>query len=235
MILQLKVDKSIKHDLCLHLDFDKSESFDTATAANFPEELKHTEYLLPISEDLLELLIHVVSEVYECEVSEIDQLKKVEREVVQQLCIAPMAHSDIVKNVYTDTEKLASEQEINSVLSRVAVFKIPRPNSNEKGVYSLKEEYRAQYSPYFYHYVKAEKTKSEEEQLGLKARESDKFFKPCAPPRVRPTFGAIEHLLDSHLFIQICVTVLKRSLDKTTRYFSDGQLAKVSSHLLSWQ
>ena len=160
-------------------------------------------------------------------VSEIDQLKKVEREVIQQLCLSPMAHSDIVKNVYTETERLVSEQEINAVLNRVAVFKSPRPNSNEKGVYTLREEFLAQYSPYFYHYAKAEKTKSEEQQLSLKTRENDKFFKPCSLPRVRQAFGAIEHLLDSDLFIQICATVLKRSLDKASKCYSDGQLAKV--------
>jgi E3 ubiquitin-protein ligase UBR2 len=204
-----------------------SESFDAATAPNFPEELKQKEYLLPISEDLLELIIHVVSEVYECKVSEIDALKKVEREIVQQLCIAPMAHSDIIKNVYTDTETLVSEQEINSILARVAVFKPPRPSSNEKGVYTLREQFHAQYSPYFYHYVKAEKTKSEEAQLALKTRDSDKFFKPSPLPRLRSTFAAIEHLLDADLFIKICVTVLRRSLDKTCWYFSEGQLAKV--------
>ena len=78
---------------------------------------------MPISEDFLELLIHVVSERYEPELSEIEPVDKIEREVIQQLCISPMPHSDLVKNVYTDTEKLVSEQEINSVLNRIAVFK----------------------------------------------------------------------------------------------------------------
>ena len=55
-------------------EFFTDESFDAATAQNLPEELKNKEYLLPISEDFLELLIHVVSEVYECEVCKVYDL-----------------------------------------------------------------------------------------------------------------------------------------------------------------
>ena len=102
----------------------------------------------------------------------------------------------------------------------------PRPNSNEKGVYTLKEEYLNSYSPYFYHYVKSEKTKSEEQQLSLKTNPNEKFFKPSALPKLRTTFNRIENLLDSEVLIQICFTVLNRCLSKS-KYFSDGQLAKV--------
>lgn len=208
------------------LEFYTDVDFDEQKAPNFPEELKQMEYLLPITEDLLELLIYIISERYERELSEIEQVNKIEREVIQQLCISPMPHSDLVKNVYTDTEKMASEQELNSVLNRIAVFKNPRPNSNEKGVYMLKDEYRSKYSPYFYHYIKSEKTKSEEQQLSLKTSINEKFFKPCDLPSFRAPFGNIEKLLQSDIFIQIIITVFQRCLNKSKLY-SDGQLAKV--------
>lgn len=79
------------------------------------------EYLLPMSEDLLELLITLVSERYETYLSHIEPIEKMEREVIHQLCVSPQAHSDLVKNIYPDNEKYTNELE--SVLSRIATFK----------------------------------------------------------------------------------------------------------------
>lgn len=137
-----------------------------------------------------------------------------------------MPHSDLVKNIYSDIEKSMTEQELNSVLGRIAVFKNPRPNSNEKGVYELKEDQRASYSPYYYHYVKSEKTKSEEEQLALCKQANEKFFKPSELPALRDTFANIDKLLESDMFIQIVFCVLRRAISKFNLH-SDGQLAKV--------
>ena len=74
-----------------------------------------------MSEDFLELLIHIVSERYEPCLSQIEASKKLEREVIHQLCVSPMPHSDLVKNIYSDNEKYTSELE--SVLNRIANFK----------------------------------------------------------------------------------------------------------------
>lgn len=74
-----------------------------------------------MSEDFLELLIVLISERYEPFMSQIDATKKMEREVIHQLCVSPMAHSDLVKNIYPDNEKYTNELE--SVLSRIAIFK----------------------------------------------------------------------------------------------------------------
>ena len=54
--------------------------------------------------------------------------------MIHQLCVAPMAHSDLVKNIYPDNEKYTSELE--AVLSRVATFKNSAPTSNAKGKFS---------------------------------------------------------------------------------------------------
>lgn len=80
-----------------------------------------SEYLLPMSEDFFELLIILVSERYESFISQIDPIKKMEREVIHQLCISPLAHSDLVKNIYPDNEKYTNDLE--SVLNRIATFK----------------------------------------------------------------------------------------------------------------
>ena len=64
------------------------------------------EYLIPLSEDFLELLIQIISERYEPFISQIESSKRLERECIHQLCVSPMAHSDLVKNVYPDNVKL---------------------------------------------------------------------------------------------------------------------------------
>lgn len=97
-----------------------SENYELASGDNLTDDLK-PEYLLPMSEDFLELLIVLVSERYESFMSQIDATKKMEREVIHQLCVSPMAHSDLVKNIYPDNEKYTNELE--SVLSRIATFK----------------------------------------------------------------------------------------------------------------
>ncbi len=202
------------------------QEFDLQATSQLPVDLKKPEVLLPISEDFLELLIHIICERYEPELSQIDAIDKIEREVVQQLCISPMPHSDLVKNIYSDIEKSLTEHELNTVLSKVAVFRNPRHNSSEKGVYELKDEYRKNYSPYFYHYIKSEKTKSEEEQLSQIKLENDKFFRPCELPKLKKPFEKIDFLLSSDTFIQIVFCVLKRALSNSST-FSDGQLAKI--------
>jgi len=97
-----------------------SENYDLPTLENQTDDIK-PEYLLPMSEDFLELLIILVSERYESFMSQIEPIKKMEREVIHQLCVSPMAHSDLVKNIYPDNEKYTNDLE--SVLSRVAIFK----------------------------------------------------------------------------------------------------------------
>lgn len=74
-----------------------------------------------MSEDFLELIIVLVSERYEQYISHIDSIMKMKREVIHQLCVSPMAHSDLVKNIYPDNEKYTNELE--SVLNRIAIFK----------------------------------------------------------------------------------------------------------------
>jgi E3 ubiquitin-protein ligase UBR2 len=82
------------------LAFFTEENFELPSES-LPDDLK-LEYLMPMSEDFLELLIQVISERYEPFLSQIDSSKRLERECIHQLCVSPMAHSDLVKNVYPD-------------------------------------------------------------------------------------------------------------------------------------
>jgi E3 ubiquitin-protein ligase UBR2 len=208
-------------DLLVHYnlyDFFLDESF----SANEPtsDDLK-LEYLIPISEDFLKLLIQILSERYDPLMSQVDSMQKLEREVIHQLCISPMTHSSLVKNVYSESEKYTNDLEL--VLSRIATFK-SSTSSNSKGVYELKSEYQAYYSPYFYNYDKIEKTKSEEYQLSI--RKEEKFFKPPRLPALNNPFVKISHILDSDVFVKMVTTVLNRFKTKSN-LASEGQLMSV--------
>jgi E3 ubiquitin-protein ligase UBR2 len=117
-------------------DYFMDEKFDLETGATTSDsksdtELKQPEHFIPISEDFLELLIHILSERYDSKISKVEQNKRLEREVIHQLCVSPMAHSDLVKNIYPDNEKYTSDLE--AVLNRIAFFKTSAPTSNAKG------------------------------------------------------------------------------------------------------
>jgi E3 ubiquitin-protein ligase UBR2 len=98
----------------------ESHNYDLQNGENPADDLKK-EFLLSMSEDFLELLINLISERYEPYMSQIEAIKRMEREVIHQLSVSSMAHSDLVKNIYPDNEKYTNDLE--SVLSRVAVFK----------------------------------------------------------------------------------------------------------------
>ena len=192
------------------------------------------EYLLPLCDDLLELLIYVVSERYDAALSRVGEHERLEREVLHQLCIAPMAHSDLVKSIYSDNEKYTSELE--SVLARLAHFKTPASvQSSAKGVYELKLEQHARYSPYFYHYAKADRTKSEEHELAVRVKHGGGpaagFFKPPALPELNALFAPLVHLLDSDVFVRVVLCVLRRFAAKS-RLSNESQLVR-ALHLIA--
>lgn len=189
---------------------------------NKSNDLTKIDNLIPLSEDFLQLLITICSERYEIHVGKIDAIEKMRREVIHQLCIAPQARSDLVKNIYSDSEVNATELE--SILREVAVFKNPT-NQSGKGTYELKSDYYKFYSPYFYHYSKIEKTKSEEEQLKLR-RPEERYLAPPILPQFSQAYSNIRYLLDSDLLIRIITNIINRFNPKSSSY-SDGQLVRV--------
>jgi GTPase SAR1 family protein len=61
------------------------------------------EYLNVLFEEFLQLLIILIGERYDTCIANVNKEAKLKREVIHQLCISPMAHSDILKNIYPDT------------------------------------------------------------------------------------------------------------------------------------
>ena len=101
------------------------------------------EFLNVLFEEFLQLLITIIGERYDSCIGNVSKQEKLKREVVHQLCISPMAHSDIIKNIYPDSVTIEEEfveikklienyfhlKEVNSndleeVLREVAIFKL---------------------------------------------------------------------------------------------------------------
>lgn len=210
-------------------DFLTNENFEPSTSTEAHHDLFKLDYLIPLTEEFLEILIYIISERYDPLMSQIQPSNKLEREVIHQLCISPMPHSDLVKNIFPDNEKYTNELE--SVLARLATKKNSGSQTNSKVIYELKEEYLPYYSPYFYHYAKSDKTKSEEYQIGLrKADNLDKFFKPPRLPQLTELFAKIAHLLDSDVFVRIVMCILRRFTQKS-KLTSEGQFVRLM-HLI---
>jgi E3 ubiquitin-protein ligase UBR2 len=180
------------------------------------------EYLILLSQDLLEFIIHIVCERYDVNISEIQPMQKIERQIIQYLSISPKSHSDITRHIYSDYEKYSDDLEV--ALKRIANFKKTEAGSKTKGTYELKEQYQSLYSPFFYHYERSEKTKSEENQMKKKP-DNEKFFKPIELPELKGFFKKIPHLLDSKVFIQIVMCILRRSSTES-KITSEGQLVR---------
>ncbi|CAF0875440.1 unnamed protein product [Brachionus calyciflorus] len=202
-------------------DFLTNENFELSTESNKLPDDEKMEYYTAMSQDFIELIIYIFSERYDPNLSQIEPVRRLEREVIHQLCVSPMPHSDLVKNIYSENEKYTNELE--GVLSRIATFKT---STTSRGVYELKEEYQIYYSPYFYHYSRSDKSKSEEYQLSLKKDESLKFFKPPRHPPLTPIFSNITHLLDCDVFIKLILCILRRQAQKS-KLVTDGIILRI--------
>ncbi|KAJ8313258.1 hypothetical protein KUTeg_009175 [Tegillarca granosa] len=126
-----------------------------------------------LAEEFLNLLVVILGERYVPGIGMVDEDDVVRREVIHHLCIAPMPHSELSKNLPEDSNH---ETGIERVIHQVATFKNPTEGSmGGKGIFELKPEYYKQYNPYFYHYSRAEQSKSEESQMKRKKQANEDY------------------------------------------------------------
>lgn len=179
-----------------------------------------------IIDEFLELLIVLIGERYMVGVGQITENDRIKKEIIQQLCIKPLSHSEINKAL-NDEHSGGHECDIEPVIHEIAVFERPQ-TSEKKGVYKLKDEYYNEYNMFFYHYTREEKSKSEEVQ---RQRHKNKNELICCPPPKLPLlaepFTMIANLLQCDVMLLIIETVLTRSLDLDCQIFSEGHLQKV--------
>lgn len=181
---------------CWTKDFDES---------NLPEDC--SAHLPVITEELLGLLIVILCERFVKGVGNVTDEARVRREVLHQLCISPMSHSELTKALPEDH---CHETGMEKVINDIADFKKPSGGAG-KGMYELKASCLAEYTPYFYHYSKVDQTKSEEQVRQRKKQENIPLLTvPYEMPELMPSFKPLLTILHCDAFMHIIKTLLVR-------------------------
>ncbi|XP_071444389.1 E3 ubiquitin-protein ligase UBR2 isoform X2 [Hetaerina americana] len=225
-----------------------SPEFETMSFRN-PEE-DSTRQTISLVEEMLGLLVNICGERWTVGVGEgVTPRSVVRREVVQQLCVRPMAHSELGRALRLEDggapSSVPSTSCLDDVLAEVAIFR-PRtgqtnsessgsnPGSQDRGVYKLLPGLESEYDVFFYHYTREEMSKSEEVQRKIRKSQGQlECCPPPAPPPLTPPFAMLANLLQCDLMLHIMTTVLQRSADLRARSFSEAQLHK-TLHLIGY-
>ncbi|XP_058788603.1 E3 ubiquitin-protein ligase UBR2 [Phymastichus coffea] len=186
---------------------------------------------ISLAEEFLGLLITIIGERYVPGIGRVTPDDCLKREIIQQLCIKPLSHSELNKTLPDDVHH---ETGMERVINEVADFKKPRVVSAGKGVYELKPQFYSQYNVFFYHYTKEELSKSEEAQR--KRRKAAGELECCPPPKLpqlTEKLSLVTNLLQCDVMMSIMQTVLQRTLDLRARSFSEPQVHKIL-HLIGY-
>ena len=185
---------------------------------------------ISLVEEFLGLLVVLVGERYTPGVAKVTSDDRIKKELIQQLCIKPMPHSELNKTLPEDVNH---ETGMERVIDQVAEFKKPGQASG-KGVYDLKSNLYSEYNVFFYHYTKEELSKSEETQR--RRRKAAGEAECCPPPPLPPltdAFMMMANVLQCDVMLHIMQVVLERSVNLRARSFSESQLHKVL-HLIGY-
>lgn len=205
-------------------------NFETNALKN-PEEdsIRQT---INLVEEFLNLLIIIVGERYVPGVGQVTADDRLKKEIIQQLCIKPLSHSELNKTLPDDAHL---ETGMERVIHDVADFKKSPNTSAGKGVYELlKPHLYSEYNVFFYHYTKEEFSRSEEAQR--KRRKALGELECCPPPKLpklTEAFSLVANLLQCDVMLHIMQTVLQRALTFVARSFSEPQVHKVL-HLIGY-
>ncbi|XP_071832675.1 E3 ubiquitin-protein ligase UBR2-like isoform X2 [Apostichopus japonicus] len=179
-----------------------------------------------VMEEFLHLLIIILCERYVIGIGEVAPTDGLRREVLHQLSINSMAHSELVKNL---PENYLHETGVEEVIPALANYKKPT-KVTEKGKYELKKECLKEYSPYFYHYSRSEQSKSEEQHKQRLEREGIKdegsMFIPQLPPPLCPNFKNMVKILDCKMFISFLKVIYHRAIVSKGRLWSENLFQK---------
>ncbi|TFK03038.1 L-lactate dehydrogenase B chain [Platysternon megacephalum] len=174
-------------------------------------------------EEMLYLIIMIVGERFSPGVGQVNATDEIKREIIHQLSIRPMAHSELVKALPEDENK---ETGMESVIEAVACFK--KPGLTGRGLYELKPECTKDFNLYFYHFSRAEQSKAEEAQRKLKRqnREDTALPPPVLPP-LSPLFASLINILQSDVMLCIMGTILQWAVEHNSYAWSESMLQRV--------
>ncbi|ERE90618.1 E3 ubiquitin-protein ligase [Cricetulus griseus] len=192
----------------------------------FSSEVTHKDMVQQnntLIEEMLYLIIMLVGERFSPGVGQVSATDEIKREIIHQLSIKPMAHSELVKSLPEDENK---ETGMESVIETVAHFK--KPGLTGRGMYELKPECAKEFNLYFYHFSRAEQSKAEEAQRKLKRQNrEDTALPPPALPPFCPLFASLVNLLQSDVMLYIMGTILQWAVEHHGSAWSESMLQRV--------
>ncbi|KAG8443710.1 hypothetical protein GDO86_009037 [Hymenochirus boettgeri] len=174
-------------------------------------------------EEMLHLIIMIVGERFYPGVGQVSVTEEIKREIIHQLSIRPMAHSELVKALPEDENK---ETGMENVIETIASFK--KPGLTGRGLYELKPECSKDFSLFYYHYSRAEQSKAEESQRRLKRQiGEDTALPPPVLPPFCPLFASLINILQSDVMLCIMGTILQWSVEPNGYAWSESMLQRV--------
>uniref|UniRef100_A0A8C2DRD5 E3 ubiquitin-protein ligase n=1 Tax=Cyprinus carpio TaxID=7962 RepID=A0A8C2DRD5_CYPCA len=162
-----------------------------------------------LTEEMLYLIIIIVGERYVPGISNVTKEDVTMREVIHLLCIQPMAHSSLVKNL---PENESHETWLETVVSKVAIFK--KPGVSGHGLYELKKECLKEFNPFFYHYSRPQHSKV-------------RALRPPVPPPFCPGFSNIVYLLCCDIFIHILRRIFQKAAEDRSSRWTEPMIQRV--------
>lgn len=192
----------------------------------FSSEVTHKDVVQQnntLIEEMLYLIIMLVGERFSPGVGQVGATDEIRREVIHQLSIKPMAHSELVKALPEDENK---ETGMENVIETVAHFK--KPGLTGRGMYELKPECAKEFNLYFYHFSRAEQSKAEEAQRKLKREnKEDTALPPPALPPFCPLFASLVNILQCDVMLYIMGTILQWVVEHHGSAWSESMLQRV--------
>ncbi|KAL8185338.1 UNVERIFIED_CONTAM: E3 ubiquitin-protein ligase ubr2, partial [Gekko kuhli] len=174
-------------------------------------------------EEMLNLIIIIVGERFVPGVGQLSATDEIKREIIHQLSIRPMAHSELVKALPEDENK---ETGMESVIEAVACFK--KPGLTGRGLYELKPDCAKDFNLYFYHFSRAEQSKAEEAQRKLRRQSrQDTALPPPVLPPFCPLFESLTNILQCDVMLCIMKTILQWAIEHNGYAWSESMLQRV--------
>ncbi|KAI3362884.1 hypothetical protein L3Q82_001922 [Scortum barcoo] len=173
-------------------------------------------------EEMLHLIIMVVG------VGQVEPFDEVRREIIHQLSIRPMAHSELVKALPENGNK---ETGLERVIDSVASFK--KPGVTGRGLYELRPEWNKHFNLYFHHYSRADQSKAEEAQRKLRRQNGeDTALPPPIPPPLCPLFGSLVNLLQCDVLLAVEGAVLQWAMEPSGGGWTESMLQRYLTKVL---
>lgn len=214
VILQIGASLIDSNEFLIHLlnKFNLLTWADPAESLDLNRTNEDLEQLYILVKEFLTLVVVIVGERFTPKVGQVTYHDCIKKEVIQQLCISSMSHSQLkraLKHIKNDTC-------LDKAINEVAVV-----ITNEgKCIYKLKPIYYNDYNVFYYHYSQEQINLSENNQIKLR-KETGEL--QCCPPPSLPLFSKsfenITNLMQCTLMFKIIKSILVKPLEYSNQPF----------------